>query len=454
MEPRFPVGEDTLWFVFHNDQQFGPFVTSELADRMNAGEIAEESFVWAQGFADWVPANEIPGLANYRMDLLSFERVARVEKLNTELSLPKIDFVSAPRSEVEDVIEWADQQAVLNSKNQPQLPAVEEAKSKGPDDHQNSAISFWAAHRYKITISASVLLVAAVSFLSESQNQKTLSQLGLSGPAQIELKNAVSQSLLIHGPKAEIVLASAEDENPKFVIGSNLAEGSILEIRIDGVPGKMLDRVRYAMKTTLRKSGDFQITERLAESDGKSFRAGVYKVSVRDQSKDLLLTSKTLFLGVVPGGDFEASLAAFREKLKEQDKLERIEIKEIFELTSKMLTESTKWFANARSKPDSKKLWNKRRNELEPLESQLTSLVQQWSTEPLASQTVNIEAYKSLSGIIEQIRAGHLAIENFVNVSEPTARVKIQEQVYQAWLRAQSYKETLTRQLSESAPSN
>lgn len=50
------------WFVFSEGQQLGPYTGEQLVQFAQAGNINEESLIWAEGMADWLPAAQIPGL--------------------------------------------------------------------------------------------------------------------------------------------------------------------------------------------------------------------------------------------------------------------------------------------------------------------------------------------------------------------------------------------------------
>lgn len=446
MEPRFPVGEDTLWFVFQEDNQSGPFVTSELASRMNAGEISEESFVWAQGFSDWTPASEIPGLAAYRLDLKSFEQAEAMDKVHDSLALRHTEFVGTQSDEKASVEDWVARQAVVNEKLAKVESILDRAASHEAKQAEEEASPF-VRHKYKIAVGLSAFIFAAGSFAMQSHKQDPIGTLSLSASDRSALRNAISQSHLFSGPSADVVVASANGENPRFAIGTNLADSSKLEIRIDGVPGKMLDRSRYAMKAVLLPKNGFLLTDRLAEVDGKPFRAGLYRVTVKDSQRDSILSTKTFFLGAVPGGDFEAALALYQADLKEQAQMETMELRQLLETTSKILIDSSKWFAKSESKTTLATQWRERFQQFGVIDAQLKSLEQQWSTEPMASQIVNIEAYRKMAEMIQQVRAGHTAIENFVNTSDPMSRAANRELIAQSWLKAQSASENLTKLL-------
>lgn len=446
MEPRFPVGEDTLWFVFHEDSQSGPFVTSELASRMNSGNISEDSFVWAQGFSDWIPASEIPGLAAYRLDLKSFEQTEVMDKVHGSLALRDAEFVGTRSDEGNSVADWVSRQKIVNEK----LAIVESILDRAASHEAKHSVedgSLLARHKYKIAVGLSVLTLAIGSLAMQSRTQDPINTLNLSVSDRSAIRNAISQIRLLAGSTAEVVVASAEGENPRFAIGTNLENGSKLEIRIDGVPGKMLDRVRYAMKTTLVPINGFLLTDRLLEADGKPFRAGLYRVTLKDGQRDAVLSTKTFFLGKVPGGDFEAALAAYQADLKEQAQMEAMELRQLLETTSKILNDSSKWFSKAESKAALETQWRDRFQQFGVIDAQLKSLEQQWSAEPMASQIVHIEIYRKMSEMIQQVRTGHLAIDTFVRSPDPMNRAASRELIAQSWLKAQSARDQISKTL-------
>lgn len=451
MEPRFPVGEDTLWFVFTEDRQLGPFVTSELATRMNKGEILENSFVWAQGFSDWIPASEIPGFAAYRMDLQSFEQAHILDKLHGSLNLPEAGFSENAGDEKTDVETWAARQAAINEKIEKaeNLIAAAENTSTGSGAYSES---FLSRYRYLAAIAGSLAILGAGALVSLERTNDPLTNLNLSSADRSSLKGAASQSRLFSGATAEIVLAAGSGENPRFAIGTNLEEGSKIEIRIDGVPGKMIGRVRFAMKTNLIPKNGFLITDRLKEFDGQPFRAGLYKVSVKDLSQGSLLATKTFFLGSVAGGDFESALSRYQKELKDQASMEQLELQQLLGTASKILNETSQWFTKNESRPKLEADWQARSQQFALIDAQFKSLESQWTTEPMASQIYYFDAYKSMIEMMSGIRAGYSAIGEFVINTDQGTRTANRDKVAQAWLKAQSAAELVGKKISEPLP--
>lgn len=50
------------WYYIEQGQQCGPLTDDELRERVAAGTLRPEDYVWTEGMADWVPASQIQGL--------------------------------------------------------------------------------------------------------------------------------------------------------------------------------------------------------------------------------------------------------------------------------------------------------------------------------------------------------------------------------------------------------
>ncbi len=62
-EPPPPSGFPAEnWYVDNNGEQDGPYAWLVIYRRARQGTLTPETKVWAEGLADWVPANQIPSL--------------------------------------------------------------------------------------------------------------------------------------------------------------------------------------------------------------------------------------------------------------------------------------------------------------------------------------------------------------------------------------------------------
>lgn len=57
---RSPAGE---WYFAISGESFGPYTERELLDRFESGRLNTETFIWKQGFSEWLPVTEHPTFA-------------------------------------------------------------------------------------------------------------------------------------------------------------------------------------------------------------------------------------------------------------------------------------------------------------------------------------------------------------------------------------------------------
>lgn len=50
-----------MWYIIYNGQQVGPLEKDQLVNY----NLNPDSMVWCEGMADWVPASQVPALAEY-----------------------------------------------------------------------------------------------------------------------------------------------------------------------------------------------------------------------------------------------------------------------------------------------------------------------------------------------------------------------------------------------------
>lgn len=50
------------WYVLVDGQQTGPFGLADMRDRVRAGSVTPQTWVWADGMAEWRRAQHVPAL--------------------------------------------------------------------------------------------------------------------------------------------------------------------------------------------------------------------------------------------------------------------------------------------------------------------------------------------------------------------------------------------------------
>src|SRR5439155_18417803 len=54
-----PAADEAVWHVVINQDQVGPMTAAEVKQRFSAGEIDAETYIWREGFADWLPLTQV-----------------------------------------------------------------------------------------------------------------------------------------------------------------------------------------------------------------------------------------------------------------------------------------------------------------------------------------------------------------------------------------------------------
>jgi predicted Zn finger-like uncharacterized protein len=60
---RAPAGDEAVWHVVINQDQVGPMTAVDVQRRFASGEIDAETYIWREGFPDWLPFNQVDTFA-------------------------------------------------------------------------------------------------------------------------------------------------------------------------------------------------------------------------------------------------------------------------------------------------------------------------------------------------------------------------------------------------------
>jgi TonB family protein len=58
-----PAGDEAVWHVVINQDQVGPMTAADVQRRFSSGEIDAETYIWREGFADWLPMTQVDQFA-------------------------------------------------------------------------------------------------------------------------------------------------------------------------------------------------------------------------------------------------------------------------------------------------------------------------------------------------------------------------------------------------------
>src|SRR5678815_4094394 len=62
---RAPAGDEAVWHVVINQDQVGPMTAAEVERRFRANEIDAETYIWREGFGDWLPMAQVDVFAGF-----------------------------------------------------------------------------------------------------------------------------------------------------------------------------------------------------------------------------------------------------------------------------------------------------------------------------------------------------------------------------------------------------
>ncbi len=60
-----PAGDESVWHVVINQDQVGPMTAAEIQQRFAANEIDAETYIWREGFSDWLPISQVDTFAAF-----------------------------------------------------------------------------------------------------------------------------------------------------------------------------------------------------------------------------------------------------------------------------------------------------------------------------------------------------------------------------------------------------
>lgn len=59
-----PAASDAVWHVVIDQDQVGPLSVADVQKRFSSGEIDADTYIWREGFADWLPISQVDAFAS------------------------------------------------------------------------------------------------------------------------------------------------------------------------------------------------------------------------------------------------------------------------------------------------------------------------------------------------------------------------------------------------------
>lgn len=433
---------DKKWFIYVGDKHEGPFSVLEIKEKTVAKTYNTEQYVWCEGMADWLPMLDVP----------AFKVALKPEASVSGISIPSLSTIpsSQPQPIAESIGKSSPKVAVQPSLAKKTVPTQ---KSKPSADSgatiSKRRMSIWGALLFIVAI---IGLAMNFGLLDPGTSQKISEMLftaaepiaGFLGDKIPALNEWISPIQKMEGlseqdfgtlkqaakgkPEAginlDVVGLGVDLPTPTLVIGSNLPDGTQLDVTVLGIPDTLVASTFVLIKKAALLNKKTAIVSKLTTTEGLPLPRGEYFVFLTESAMETqpdgvrsLLTSmppvtakmpefiegqkkiffaKKLFLGGLRDQVYQERLKAYHDKMVEKANAEVAEIKQYtsslisqFNLTNNQYNELKK----QKNPKNKKKLWDPFHKKWEEFAAQMLQVFQNWSPAVLGKDYIHGKLY-------------------------------------------------------------
>jgi len=261
------------------------------------------------------------------------------------------------------------------------------------------------------------------------------------------LKSAAMQKLAA-GPKIALALSTGDAFVPTFYVSSNLPDGALIDIYVEGIPDTLLNQLAFHGKvqaTIDKKLGKSGVVH---SPDGKPLPRGEYIAYATESAqqpdavktqlasvppvtakippllpKELkLLVSKSVFLGGLKDATYTSRLKEFHDKLRAKASAELAEIKQLEATLESQLSQTSNKYNQLRGlsragKPSfaARKSWTDFNTQWAKLEESLQQSFSKWTDPVLETEYFYGVLYSMTKAAGDAIEKLHLLDADFFN---------------------------------------
>jgi hypothetical protein len=461
--------KEKKWFVYLVDHHEGPFSLEEIQEKLSHGQLSGTSYVWADGMADWKMMTEVEVFESLlragherTVPALTMPNLIASEPLQQARVLePRIDQVAprAPEPQPQQsatLVSSSVSLAELSANNLVSVPlassgyaARDSFRTAEPMQGQKKpgrlkAFLKWA---FFLLVVAGAAVAYIGGFLGPLLNSQTLRNgtqaingyadpllmtltekapfLGqwISPIPQLQdvnhedfeaLKAAARMKLSTVGPQLALAVSRNDLINPTFYASSNLPDGAIFDIYVEGISDTLLNQLSFSAKGQVVISRRLGETSALKGLDGKIFPRGQYVVMAVDPEtqpaevkaytsrlqalpQDTLpltfpkglkvVAMKSYFLGGAKDANYTTRLKEYHDKLAEKARNELSECKQFAATLDMQLSSTMSKFAflhrGKKVSPAQAKVWGAFDKQWTALSTQLNQAFAQVTPETL-----------------------------------------------------------------------
>lgn len=315
------------WFVYVGDRHEGPFSIAEIQGKMSQGEVTTESFVWAEGMADWQAMKETPGFEkilsggqhplsvdeSFEPNPLEASPVQSTQKEGDPFANPSPYATQSKNSpfrlseEKTGDLSPADLRQARNVGNEAESESIEAPRAKRGSLLPSlkrlipllllGGVGYGYLEGYLDPIFKNPVFSTAINsgidaarpYLIELSDRAPFLERWISPIPQLEdvnatemeeLKKTARAKVSSGGPKVAIAMSEKDLLFPTFYLTSNVPDGAKFQVRIIGVPQTLLNQMAFETKVNLTVEKKLAQSQPIKTPDGKTIPRGEYTVVV------------------------------------------------------------------------------------------------------------------------------------------------------------------------------
>ncbi|MEK7690906.1 MAG: DUF4339 domain-containing protein, partial [Bdellovibrionota bacterium] len=491
---------DKKWFIYMGNGHEGPYSLGEIQAKMRDSIVTTANYVWAEGMADWKPMTEVTDFAS----LLTSQQPQQQ---------PEATVNAAPSVESPPLDQNTQSAPNLNPGSPD--PIMEGALPDNGDvgevalESRGSKIKRVMVRLFKLVLivgffggggyayfngyldpvlknpmvkaamdSGQQLLMPHLLTLSEKVPplQKWISPIApideISQEDYEELKLSARGKVETDGPKISVALSDVDPASPTFYVASNLADGAVFELYIEGNPETLLNHLSFSHRMTATLIKKIGKTGILRFPDGKAAPKGKFTVIIVDAENQpdnvkaqlgsakvssiklptivpknrKAVAVKEVFVGGKADKIYLDRLREFHAKLTEKSVAEIAEVRQILATAESQLastrTAFTKFQATSAAlapgkvklkpaklkalKAANAKTWQDFHTKWVAFNAQLDEASAKWTPEALRQEFFHGALFNSAKTAIEALKKLHTVQDGFVAGSAPPSSFEVQ----------------------------
>lgn len=285
------------WFVHAQGRQEGPLSLDEMRTRISSGQASAQDHAWREGMDDWKRVEDIvelkqtpstPSPPSVAATPTRPRSAPPIEELSAIINM-RPDSLASEHTDIKR-LKVAHQEAAKVEKIAQQAERRVDAESGAKH----------SSHRGLAYLFVALLIVGSGVGVAYNQGYfdpwiKSMPRIDeLTSEENSELAAATTVDLHSVGPSVAFTLSQQNPSAPVVYVGTNLPDGSTLDLRIHGIGPTLLNEIEFELYIPMNVSQKMAKSPPIRMKDGSAIPAGQYLISITDGSEQPESTQRAL----------------------------------------------------------------------------------------------------------------------------------------------------------------